>query len=109
MVFRFISETDVDDVKTILNPSKFSGPVLIIAKLLKDAAIQLKQSICQLFNLSLSAGVFPSYLKTVHGMPVYKISSNGLKKHRSISLLSVISKCMERNVYKSLLKNEKYL
>ena len=55
-----ISETDVEDVLSILNPSKASGPDLINPRLLKEAVQQLKCPLCKLFNLSLSIGVLPS-------------------------------------------------
>jgi hypothetical protein len=37
-----IGETDVEDVLSILNPSKVSGPDLINPRLLKEAVHQLK-------------------------------------------------------------------
>ena len=41
-----ISETDVEDVSSILNPSKASGPDLINPRLLKEAVQQLKCPLC---------------------------------------------------------------
>jgi hypothetical protein len=99
-----ISETDVEDVLSILNPSKASGPDLINPRLLKEAVHQLKCPLCKLFNLSLSIGVLPSDWKKANVTPVYKNNNpNDVKNYRPISLLSVISKCMERCVYKYVL------
>ena len=96
-----ISETDVEDVLSILNPSKASGPDLINPRLLKEAVPQLKCRLCKRFNLSLSIGVLPSDWKKANVTPVYKNNNpNDVKHYRPISLLSVISKCMERCVYK---------
>ena len=99
-----ISETDVEDVLSILNPSKASGPDLINPRLLKEAVRQLKCPLCKLFNLSLSIGVLPSGWKKANVTPVYKNNNpNDVKNYRPISLLNVISKCMERCVYKYVL------
>ena len=99
-----ISETDVEDVLSILNPSKASGPDLINPRLLKEAVHQLTCPLCKLFNLSLSIGVLPSDWKKANVTPVYKNNNpNDVKNYRPISLLSVISKCMERCVYKYVL------
>jgi hypothetical protein len=96
-----ISETDIEDALSILNPSKASGPDLINPRLLKEAVHQLKCPLCKLFILSLSIGVLPSDWKKANVTPVYKNNNpNDVKHYRPISLLSVISKCMERYVYK---------
>ena len=96
-----LNETDVEDVLSILNNNKASGPDLINPRLLKEASTELKYPLCRLFNFSLSIGVFPTEWKKANVTPVFKNNNpNDVKNYRPISLLSVISKCMERCVYK---------
>ncbi|CAC5370554.1 unnamed protein product [Mytilus coruscus] len=98
-----LNETEVEDILSIINPSKASGPDLINPKLLKEASAILKSPLCKLFNLSLRSAVFPHQWKRANVSPVFKSNKpNDVKNYRSISLLSVISKCMERCVYKHI-------
>ena len=51
--------------------------------------------------MSLQQAMFPSQWKRANVSPVFKNNKpNKVKNYRPISLLSVISKCMERCVYK---------
>lgn len=96
-----LRETEIEDVLSILNPSKASGPDLISPRLLKEAAKILSKPLCKLFNKSLQKSVFPSQWKKAHVTPVFKNGKpNDVKNYRPISLLCIISKCMERCVYK---------
>ncbi|VDH94065.1 Hypothetical predicted protein, partial [Mytilus galloprovincialis] len=96
-----LTVTVVEDILKIVNPTKASGPDFISPKLLKEASSVLKYPLCKLFNLSLSTSTFPDEWKRANVTPVYKNSKpNDVKNYRPISLLSVISKCMERSVYK---------
>ncbi|CAC5394081.1 unnamed protein product [Mytilus coruscus] len=108
-----LNETEVEDILSIINPSKASGPDLINPKLLKEASAILKSPLCKLFNLSLRSAVFPHQWKRANVSPVFKSNKpNDVKNYRPISLLSVISKCMERCVYKHVynhLKQNKFL
>ncbi|CAC5379801.1 unnamed protein product [Mytilus coruscus] len=58
-----LNETEVEDILSIINPSKASGPDLINPKLLKEASAILKSPLCKLFNLSLRSAVFPHQWK----------------------------------------------
>ena len=54
-------------------------------------------------NLSLSTATFPSEWKTAKVTPVFKSGNKtDIKKYRPISILSVISKIMEREVHSQL-------
>jgi hypothetical protein len=84
----------------VINPTKASGPDLINPRLLKEAAPIIKHPLCKLFNLSLRVASYPSQWKRVNITPVFKNNKqNDVNNYRLISLLSVISKCMERCVY----------
>ena len=96
-----LNEEEVEDVLKIINPSKVSGPDLINPRLLKEASSILKNPLCKLFNMSLQQAIFPSQWKRANVSPVFKNNKpNEVKNYRSISLLSVIYKCMEQCVYK---------
>ncbi|CAC5384356.1 unnamed protein product [Mytilus coruscus] len=102
-----LNDTEVEDILSIINPSKASDPDLINPKLLKEASAILKSPLCKLFNLSLRSAVFPHQWKRANVSPVFKTNKPNDVKIRPISLLSVISKCMERCVYKHVYNNLK--
>ena len=55
--------------------------------------------ICHLFNLSLSLGKFPDQWKLANVCPIHKSDDLTLSKnYRPISLLCIVSKCLERCV-----------
>jgi hypothetical protein len=96
-----ITVSDVDDVLKLLNISKASGPDLINPRLLKAGVTELKALLCKLFSLSLSQSVFPADWEQANVAPVFKNrNAKEAKNYRPISLLSIVSKCMERCVYK---------
>ena len=81
---------------SILNSSKASGPDLISPRVLKEGASVLKYPLCKL-----ATSTYPANWKRANVTPVYKNNKpNEVKNYRPISLLSIISKCMERCVYK---------
>ena len=96
-----ITVSDVDDVLKLLNISKASGPDLINPRLLKAGVTELKALFCKLFNLSLSQSVFPADWKQANVTPVFENgNAKEVENYRPISLLSIVSKCMERCIYK---------
>ena len=90
-----------------LNISKSMGLDGIPAKFLKDAAPILKIPITFLINLSISEGTVPDDLKMAKVKPLYK-KNDRLKpeNYRPVSILSIVSKILEKAVYKQL---EKFL
>ena len=96
-------ELSVEEVqKTLqnLDPSKAHGPNGIPSRLLVECASQLSSSIHYLFNKSLALSQIPVEWKLANIVPLHK---NGKKDHvendRPISLLSIISKVLERCVF----------
>ncbi len=86
-----------------LNVSKATGPDGIGNKLLRECADSLAIPLTDLFNKSMSDGIFPDTWKLSHISPVYKKAFRYLKEnYRPVSLLSCISKVMERIVYNAL-------
>ena len=79
-----------------LNPYKSSGPEYIPARIVKKFAYGFANPLTDIFNKSLSTGVFPAVLKDSYITPVKKIpnpeSENDI---RPISLTSILSKILE--------------
>ncbi len=97
---------DVVEVKGImskLNVSKANGPDGISNRVLKECADSLAIPLTDLFNKSMDEGVFPKLWKMSNVSPVYKKAFRYLKEnYRPVSLLSCVSKIMERIVYNAL-------
>ena len=100
-----ISTTPFDVFKILngLNTSKASGPDGISNRVLRECALSLSDPLSRLFNLSFSLGVFPSSWKNANVIPIYKKEDRqSVKNYRPVSLLSNISKVMERIVHNAL-------
>jgi hypothetical protein len=67
-----IPENEVEDILKILDTSEAIGAVLLIPRLLKEAASMLRYPLCRLFNLSLALSTFPSEWKYANVPPVFK-------------------------------------
>ena len=63
-------------------------------------ANEISPSSCRLFNLSLELGTFPEKWKDANLVPIHKCESKTMvSNYRGISLLDVLSKILERQVY----------
>jgi Reverse transcriptase (RNA-dependent DNA polymerase) len=68
-------------------------------KLLKFVAIEISVPLAHVFNLSLSSGIFPSKLKQSRIVPIFKAGEHdNCDNYRPISLLSTLSKVLEKIV-----------
>ncbi len=86
-----------------LNVSKASGPDCISYRLLKECAFSLAEPFCRLFEKSFMDGIFPSKWKISNIAPVFKKAFRHIKEnYRPVSLLSCISKIMERIVFNTM-------
>jgi hypothetical protein len=75
----------------------------ISTKLLKFVALEISFPLCHIFNLSLNSGDFPSKLKNSRIVPIFKAgNSENCDNYRPISLLSSLSKVLEKIVQKNL-------
>ena len=73
------------------------------SKLLQACANEISPSFCRLFNLSLELGTFPEKWKHANLVPIHKCESKTMHlNYRSISLLDVLSKILERQVYNEI-------
>ena len=95
-----------DTVKAVLesvNRHKACGPDNISARIIRECADELTAPVTLICKLSLEQGVVPQIWKRANIVPIFK---KGLKtcpaNYRSVSLLPLLSKVLERVVYNSL-------
>ena len=70
--FQPVSNSQVLQYLRNLKPGKSSGPCNLPTKLVKDAAEYISQPLCQIFNASLTSGVFPDIWKVARVAPMFK-------------------------------------
>ena len=93
--------SQIEALITALDPQKASGPDGISVKMLKATATSIAPSIAKLFNISIDLATFPQSWKISSVVPIPK-SKKQLREaasYRPISLLSVVSKLLERHLY----------
>ena len=87
-----------------LDVSKATGPDGIPARVLKQCAAELSQPLSQLFSLCFQHGTQPSMWKTANVVPIHKKRSRtAVQNYRPVSLLSVLSKVMEKVVNRRIM------
>jgi hypothetical protein len=93
------TEDVIFDLFASLDTTKSVGSDGISAKMLKCAAVSISSPLTSLCNLSISTGVFPSAWKQARIVPVPKgTNKTSPSGYRSISILPVVSKIIERHV-----------
>ncbi|XP_031574161.1 deleted in malignant brain tumors 1 protein-like [Actinia tenebrosa] len=84
----------------VIDPKKACGPDNIPGNILKNTADVIAPSLSRFFNLSLSLGKVPTLWKRANITPVFKKEDPSLaSSYRQISLLSILSKILERCVF----------
>ena len=79
---------------------KASGADRISGRMLKETAESIATPIAMIFNMSIQIGVFPYPWKLSSIVPVPKYSGNASPtNYRPISLLSVLSKLLEKYIH----------
>ena len=95
------TEKDVIDILKSLDVNKATGPDKISAKMLREASTAIAKPLTRLINMSLNKMVFPDEWKLANVLPLYKKNDKtSVNNYRPISLLSCVSKVMERVVFK---------
>ena len=88
-----------------LDINKAVGPDNISNHVLKKCALSLSDPLSEIFNQSLSEGVFPTEWKYANVSPLFKSNDSHIREnYRPISLLSCVSKCLECCVFMYLYK-----
>ena len=83
-----------------LNKSKTTGLDKISGSLLRECADLISSPICNIFNQSVSQGVFPDDWKSARVTPLFKQGDrDDLNNYRPISVISVVAKVFESISY----------
>ncbi len=91
---------EVEHLLLNLDVSKASGPDGISATMLKRVATSIAPSITTLFNLSIRSAQVPTEWKKSLVVPIPKSSEHtSPSNYRPISLLSILSKTLERHIH----------
>ena len=94
------TEDEVYEMIISLDTSKANGSNGISARMLKGMAHSITPVLTHLFNMSIEFGIFSDKWKLSSVVPIPKGSDHSNpSNYRPISLLSVISKMLERHVY----------
>ena len=89
-----------------LDPTKATGPDGIPARVLKQCSKVLAAPLAKLFLLYFRCHVQPSLWKIARVIPILKKQSHsGAKNYRPVSLLSVVSKVMEKIVNTAIINH----
>ena len=95
-----LETNEVYECLRTLHTTKACGPDEIPARILKECASEISPSLRSLFNTSLKVGKVPDEWKKSNVTPVHKKDSReNVSNYRPISLLSIISKVMERCIH----------
>ena len=95
----FTSPTHIIDIIKSLPPKSSADLTSISTNLLKAIAYQICTPLAHIFTLSLDQGVFPEKLKTCRTVPIFKAGDpHNIDNYRPISLVSTISKVLEKMV-----------
>ena len=87
------------DILKTLEPKKSTDMDGLSMSLIKQISTQIAVPLAHVFNLSLTSGIFPSKLKTSRTVPIHKAGRHDLcDNYRPISLLSTLSKILEKMV-----------
>ena len=97
------SEDEVLDIILSLDTNKASGLDGVSARMLKETAYTISPMLCTLFNKSISTGTVPSSWKVSFITPVSKHGEpSDPSNYRPISLLPIVSKVLERIIFKRI-------
>lgn len=101
------TEEEVYKLLVNLDVTKANGPDGISAKMLKKTASSIYPVLTNLFNQSIKSGQVPTAWKFSSVVPIPKGNEDASspKNYRPISLLSIISKVLERLIHGKVLKH----
>ena len=95
-----VSEDQVLKIIHAIGINKATGLDNLPSRFIKDGANQIISPLTHILNLSMHHGQVPGDLKYARVVPIYKKSSKTDEgNYRPVSVLSIVSKIMERVVY----------
>ena len=98
-----LTEQDILRVLRDLNVNKANGPDGVSPFILKECKHELSEPLCVLFNKSLCTGCLPSEWCRANVTPIHKSGDSKLvSNYRPVSLLSVVSKVLEKCIYSKI-------
>ena len=96
-------ENEIEQKIKAMKDNKALGPNSIRTKILKVHSKTLSKPLAELINLSLNQGKFPAILKIAKVIPIHKRGDKSeCCNYRPISLISNISKLIEKTVHERL-------
>ena len=100
--FKAVTHSEMLETLNSLNFTKSTGDFSIPKQIFSLIPHDLANILTSLINLTFETGVFPSSLKTVKVIPIFKNKGSNLEvnNYRPISLLSNIDKIFEKLVHK---------
>ena len=100
-----LAVNEVGKLISDLKNKKSMGPDKLTAYLLKLALPYIVEPLTYIYNLSIQQSIFPSLLKDAKVIPLPKSKDlNDPSNYRPISILSVLSKPLERHIHSHLLR-----
>ena len=101
-----ISQHQIIDIISAMDSKASVDASGVNMKMLKFIKYQIALPLSHLFTLSVTTGVFPAKLKTSKTIPIFKAGDRlSCDNYRPISLLSTISKILDKTVANSLVNH----
>ena len=98
-----VTENEVLDILSTIDTNKSSGPDNVSAKILRLAGSSIVPSLTKLIKLSLQKSIVPDLWKSSNVIPIHKKDSKSdINNYRPISLLPIVSKILEKIVFKAV-------
>ena len=86
-----------------LDPSKACGSDDVSPRVVKETIFYFVDPLCNIFNKSISSGIFPDSLKVAKVVPLYKKKcKQNIDNYRPVAILSIFSKLLEKVMYSRL-------
>ena len=100
-----VTEDEIESIIGNLNSRKTIGPNSIPTRILKEFKNILKIPLTIIINISFQTGIFPEQCKIAHITSIFKKGDTlDSSNYRPVSLLSNISKILEKAMYTRLYK-----
>src|SRR6218665_303500 len=103
MILNPVTPSEIIDIIALMNNSYSKGYDDISMVVIKQCSVEVSSILSDVFNLSLTQGIFPDRLKIAKVIPIFKSGKSNVANYRPISLLSPFSKILEKFFYSRLI------